>query len=281
MFELVKPARGATPARSVFPHSGGPLLAGSTATPGRMSREEERRLHLEYARTRDLDLRNELVRRHEGLVRYAASRFAPVGPTGPEDIMQVAYIGLIEALERYDPSAGTSFTTFAIPTMLGSIMHYLRDQTWALKAPRGLRELACSLRKLRDRLEQRLGRTPDIAEMAREARVSEERLLEAMEVEQVYQPASLDAETSNDDGEDCPSIGTLMGVVDEGYRAVEVRETVRAALARLDERERTIIRRRFLDEATQSEVAAQLGISQMHVSRLERRALAQMREALG
>jgi len=246
-----------------------------------MSREEERELHLKYARTRDIELRNELVRLHEGLVRYAAARFAPVGPTGPEDIIQVAYIGLMEALDRFNPEAGTSFTTFAIPTMLGSIMHYLRDQTWGLKAPRGLRELACGLRKLRDRLEQQLGRAPDISEMARAARVSEERLLEAMEVEQVYQPASLDAESSNDEGEDCPSIGTLMGAVDEGYRGVEIRETVRQALARLDERERIIIRRRFLDDATQSEVAAQLGISQMHVSRLERRALAHMREALG
>src|SRR5262249_9420042 len=152
----------------------------------------------QYAATRDPRLRDELVALHDRMVRYLAGRFGLGAGTTPEDLVQVGYIGLLSAIDRYDPDKGVSFATYAVPTILGELKRYFRDQTWGLKAPRRLRELGLSLRRMREELEQSLGRPPTVQEMAKAANVTEERLLQAMDLDRVYQPASLDAQVADD-----------------------------------------------------------------------------------
>ena len=234
----------------------------------------------EYARTRDIRLRNRLVQLHERMVRYLAGRFGSSVGTSLDDLVQVGYVGLIAAIDRFDPEKGVSFVTFAVPTILGEIKRYFRDQTWGLKAPRRLRELGLSLRKLREQLEQRLGRPPTVSEMALAAGVSEERLLQAMDLDRIYQPASLDAHLQDENGDDKSSFWEAVGRPDPELTAIEERETVRRALERLDQRQQSIIYYRFFEDASQAEVASRLGISQMHVSRLERQALRRLKALL-
>lgn len=247
---------------------------------GSYSDPDARRLFEEYARTRDIELRNRLVLMHDRLARSIAARFGKSGGNSEEDLRQVAYLGVIAAVERYDPNAGVSFLTFAAATIVGVIKHYLRDHGWLVKAPRRLREFGMTLRKVRARLELELGRTPTIPELAAAAGVDEERVLLAMDIERNYQPTSLDVHLRDDMGEDTGSHFDALGGLDSRYVAIEERETVMGMLAHLDSREREIIYQRFYGEASQAEVAAQLEISQMHVSRLERRALQRLKVLL-
>ena len=235
--------------------------------------DDPKALLLEYHHSRDIRIRNRLVALYSSLVRRLASRYASSVGVPNEDLVQVGFLGLIAAIERFQPGMGVGFPTFATPTILGSIKRYFRDHTWVIKTPRRLRELGLSLRTLRARLEQTLGRSPTISEMAQAAGVSEEQLLEAMDLDRIYVPISLDARQQDDNGEDEPSFGDTHGGVDPRLSAVEDRENVRHALETLDPRERTIIQLRFFEEASQAQVASRLGISQMHVSRLERKAL--------
>jgi RNA polymerase sigma-B factor len=233
----------------------------------------------EFAKTRDPSLRERLVLMHGRIVRYLASRF-DTRAVPQEDLVQVAYIGLISALDRFDPGRGVSFVTYAIPTILGEIKRYFRDQTWALKAPRRLRELGLTLRRLRHDLEQQLGRSPTIQEMAHAAAVSEERLLQAMEVDRAYSPCSLDTQIAGPDGGEKGAVWDCVGADDPEIAGVEERGALLQAINHLERRQRRIIRLRFYDELSQAEVARQLGISQMHVSRLERQALRHLRQML-
>jgi RNA polymerase sigma-B factor len=256
--------------------TGGPTRTqSSTPDPERVSE-----LLREYVVTRDLALRNRLVLLHEPLARRIAARFGNSGGTMNEDLRQVAFLGLIVALERYDPSREVSFVTYAAATMVGVIKHYLRDHGWLLKAPRRLRELGMTLRKVRGRLEHELGRSPTISELSAAAEVDEERVLEAMDVDSNYQVASLDVRLGEDAGDQVASRLEVLGEPDPHYEAIDARESMRIALDRLAPREREIIFQRFFHESSQSEVAAHLKISQMHVSRLERRALERLRAIL-
>lgn len=238
-------------------------------------------LFREYKRTQDPRIRDRIVVLHERMVRYLASRYSPSGGASADDLVQVGYIGLLAAIDRFDPDKGVSFVTFAVPTITGEIKRYFRDHTWALKAPRRLRELGLALRKQREQLEQRLGRAPSVAEMAEAAGVSEEKLLEAMELNRIYQPASLDAHLQSDQSDDGGTAWEALGNVDPGLAAIENRLNLGRALHELDERQQEIIRLRFFEEVSQAQVAARLGISQMHVSRLERQALQQLRLLMG
>ncbi|MBI3911428.1 MAG: SigB/SigF/SigG family RNA polymerase sigma factor [Armatimonadetes bacterium] len=231
----------------------------------------------EYARSRDPRLRERLVHAHERMVRYLAGRFGHAAGTTSEDLIQVGYIGLIAAIDRYDPSKGVSFVTYAVPTILGEIKRYFRDQTWGLKAPRRLRELGLALRRIREELEQRLGRPPTVSEMAAAAKVPEERLLQAMDLDRVYQPASLDAQLTDETGSEKATAWEAIGDEDPQMARIEEREALRRAVERLDNRQRQIIWLRFYEELSQAEVARRMGISQMHVSRLERQALTKLR----
>jgi len=244
-----------------------------------MEREAEGLL-LEYSRTRDVALRNQLIRKYERLVHFLAGRFAASGGNTPEDLVQVGYMGLISALDRYDPHSGVGFITYATPTILGVIKHHLRDTGWLIKAPRRIRELGVRIRRLNSALEQKLGRAPTISELAAEAGVDEEKLLVAMEVERLYQSASLDAATFEENGEGVNSLWEALGRPDPNLELIEQRDWMRSGLFLLEERERAIIYHRYFGEASQAEVARRLGISQMHVSRLERRAIGRLKELL-
>jgi RNA polymerase sigma-B factor len=234
----------------------------------------------DYAQSRDPRVREQLVSLHDRMVRYLASRFGLGAGTTVDDLVQVGYIGLLSAIDRYDPAKGVSFATYAVPTILGELKRYFRDQTWGLKAPRRLRELGLSLRKMREELEQTLGRPPTIQEMATAASVSEDRLLQAMDLDRVYQPASLDAQLVDEGGTERASAWDAIGDLDPQLERIEERESLRRALELLDARQRRIMELRFFAELSQAEVARRMGISQMHVSRLERQALHRLRSML-
>jgi RNA polymerase sigma-B factor len=255
----------------------GPRAGGSAPAPA-ADRQTER-LIAEFAQTRDPRLRDRLVLMHDRMVRYLASRFdSRLSPQ--EDVVQVAYIGLISAIDRFDPKKGVSFITYAIPTIIGEIKRYFRDQTWALKAPRKLRDLGLNLKKLRTDLEQKLGRSPSVQEMAEAAQVTEERLLQAMEVDRAYAPCSLDTCLYGRDGSRKGPVWECVGEIDPGIVYIEERDALKQAISCLNSRQQQIILLRFFDELSQAEVARQLGISQMHVSRLERQALRDLRQIL-
>jgi RNA polymerase sigma-B factor len=250
-----------------------PSLAGEEASlPTPAPSRQAERLVAEFAKTRDPRLRDRIVLMHDRMVRYLASRFdSRLSPQ--EDVVQVAYIGLISAIDRFDPKKGGSFITYAIPTIVGEIKRYFRDQTWVLKAPRKLRDLGLNLKKLRQELEQKLGRSPSVQEMAEAAQVSEERLLQAMEVNRAYVPCSLDTVLYGRDGTRKGPVSECVGESDAEIRCIEERDAFRQAIALLSPRQQQIIQLRFYDELSQAEVARQLGVSQMHISRLERQAL--------
>lgn len=255
-----------------------PRTSADSVDRAQQRQEMDALLH-EYCRTRSLRVRDEIVLRHTPLVRFIAGRFSPKEAVTPEDLVQVGYIGIISAIERFDPNYGMSFASFAIPTVVGVIKHYLRDHTWFLSAPRRLREFATRLRSVRGKLEQELGRSPTIAEIAASTGQTEEFIVQVMEVDLLYYPLSLDsrnAESADADRDLQDSVGTE----EPAFGHIEARETLRQALGSLDDRERSIILDRFYGELSQGEVAERLGISQMHVSRLERRALQRLRSLL-
>jgi RNA polymerase sigma-B factor len=226
-----------------------------------------------FARTRDPALRDRLVADNLGLARRLAHRFAHRGQPY-DDLAQVASMALIKAVDRYDPGRNVAFSTFATGTIIGELKRHFRDRGWAVRAPRRIQELYLELGTLTESLGHRLGRSPTVAELAEEAGCSEESVLEAMEAGQGYRSASLDAP-----GAGSLTLGDRLATEDHGAALVEDRSVLGPALAALPERSRRIVKLRFFDGLTQSEIAAEIGISQMHVSRLLAASLAQLREA--
>lgn len=236
-------------------------------------RDHLRSVFNEYAKTREISLRDELVEAHMGLAAYLARRFANRGQP-LEDLTQVAALGLLKAVERFDPELQIEFSTYATTTIVGELKRYLRDKGWAVRAPRRMQELYLSLSRVVDPLGQELGRSPTIAELAAEVGASEEEVLEALEAGQAYRFASLDAPRSDAEGE---SVGESMGTEDEELARAEQRAVLTPMLEYLPQRQREIVHLRFFEGLTQSEIARRLGISQMQVSRLLSRSVAQMR----
>jgi RNA polymerase sigma-B factor len=192
------------------------------------------------------------------------------------DLEQVARLGLVKAVERFDPDRGVAFSTYAVPTMLGEIKRYFRDTGWAVHMPRSLQERVFHIERAEKALYGRLGRGPSVEEVAEQAELTVEETLEAMEAATAYDARSLDAPAPSD--ADAPSYGDTLGNLDAGFELVEDRGAVRAALRGLPLRERWILHLRFVEDMTQAEIAAQVGVSQMQVSRLLRRSLHQLRE---
>jgi RNA polymerase sigma-B factor len=207
------------------------------------------------------------------LVRALASRYAGRGEP-LEDLVQVGSLGLIKAVDRFDVDRGVNFTSYAIPTIVGEIRRHFRDKAWAMHVPRRLKELSLRLSRTLDQLTNELGRSPTIAELAKATGVEEEDVIDALDSTNAYTTRSLHA-PFDDGGDD--SLADKLGAEEAGYAEVEDGALVAAGLDGLDERERQIVELRFFEEMTQSQIAAELGISQMHVSRLLRRALATMR----
>jgi RNA polymerase sigma-B factor len=208
----------------------------------------------------------QLVQEHLELARKLAYRYAGRGEP-VEELVQVAMLGLVQAARRYDPERGNGFVPFAVPTILGEIRRYFRDQCWAVRIPRPLHDLYRQLQPAREELSAKLNRAPTPRELADHLDVSQHEILEALECGTAYSAISLDApESDSDDGG--RTIGETVGADDDRIDLIEQREAVRKALAQLPARERRILVLRFYGERTQAEIADELGISQMHVSRL-------------
>ena len=222
-------------------------------------------------------LRDELVEQHLPLVEYLARRFRNRGEP-LDDLVQVATIGLIKSVDRFDLERGVEFSTYATPTIVGEIKRHFRDKGWAIRVPRRLQELKLSLTKATSELSQKNGRSPTVAELAAHLGLSEEEILEGLESANAYSAVSLDAPDGGDD--DSPSVSDSLGITDDSLEGVEYRESLKPLLEKLPAREKKILLLRFFGGMTQSQIAGELGISQMHVSRLLARTLAQLREGL-
>jgi RNA polymerase sigma-B factor len=234
-------------------------------------------LFARYSRTRDPQLREQLIMAHMNLVRYLARKFANRGEP-LEDLIQVGTIGLINAIDRFDPERGIRFATYATPTIVGEIRRHFRDKGWAVKVPRRLQELSLAASKAIEELTQRLDRAPTAKEIADRLGVDENQALEAIELGELYELPSLDRELGEDSDESSAVLADYIGQVDIELERFERRARLAQALSELPERERRIIQLRFLQNLSQTEVARRLKISQMHVSRLQHRALQRLRE---
>jgi RNA polymerase sigma-B factor len=236
-------------------------------------RLERRRLLQAYKQDGDLAAREQLIADLMPLVRSLALRYTGRGES-LEDLVQVGSIGLINAVDRFDPERGVELTTYAVPTILGEIQRHFRDKAWAVHVPRSVKELRVRLARILDSLGAELGRSPTIEELAKAAGAEEEEVIEALESDQAYTARSLSAPVDEESG---GSLLELVGDAEGGYPQVEEGALVEAGLEALDPRERRIVELRFFNGLTQSQIAAEIGISQMHVSRLLRAALQTMR----
>jgi RNA polymerase sigma-B factor len=223
-------------------------------------------------------VRNTLVELNLALVKFAAKRFATRSEP-MEDIIQVGTIGLIKAIDRFDPEREVEFPTFAMPTIMGEIKRFFRDTSWSVRVPRRLQELRLTLAKATDALEQRLDRAPTVQELAEHLGLSEEEVLEGMAASNAYTAASLDA-AGPDPDESEAALNARIGFDEPGLEGIENLESLKPLIAQLSDRERTILSLRFGEELTQSQIGERLGISQMHVSRLLSRTLARLRSGL-
>jgi RNA polymerase sigma-B factor len=227
------------------------------------------------------ELSDRLVVEHLELARKLAYRYAGRGEP-VEELVQVAMLGLVQAAKRYDPDRGNGFVPYAVPTILGEIRRYFRDQCWAVRVPRPLHDLYRDILTARDRLSAVLERSPTPAELAEELEVTQDEILRALECGTAYGAASLDApeagaSASEDGGR---TLGETIGSEDDELDVVEQREAVRDILNQLPERERRIIVLRYFGERTQAQIADELGISQMHVSRLLSSTIDRIRSAI-
>jgi RNA polymerase sigma-B factor len=230
-----------------------------------------------YARTRDPQLREQLVHRYLPLARYAAAQYRH-GSEPFEDLVQVASLGLLKALDRYDPVRGAAFSSYALPTMSGELRRHFRDRSWAVRPPRDLQEQALAVERATETLARELGQVPTVEDIARRTGLSTEDVLEAREALSARLSTSLSAPVRGSDDDEL-DVGSRLGAEDDGFAAAEQRATIGALTRRLTAREREIVRLRFDEDLTQSEIGAIVGLSQMHVSRVLRQAVDKLRAA--
>jgi RNA polymerase sigma-B factor len=241
--------------------------------------KKDRELLRRYHHQGDVEARQRLIEQYLPLVRSLARRYSYRGEQ-LEDLVQVGCIGLIKAIDRFDVDRGVELTTYATPNIIGEIKRHFRDKGWAVRVPRGLQELNVRLSKLMEELTIQLERSPTIAELAKAADVEEEEVLEALETGQAYATLSLSAPSGGgEDGDDLDPLESL-GEIEKEYEVSEDRAVLAPGWKVLDDRERRILELRFFEGLTQSQIAQQVGISQMHVSRLIRRSLEKIREEI-
>jgi RNA polymerase sigma-B factor len=251
--------------------------AAASRGPKRQDRAKDEARLRRYGAEHAPEDREWLIERYLPLARHVAARYR--GGSEPiEDLEQVASLALVKAIDRFDASRGTSFSSYAVPTISGELRRHFRDYTWALRVPRDLQELAVKVGKAEGRLQLELGRAPTAGELADHLDVTVEELLEARDAAGANHMSSLDAPVSSDE-DDGASLADMLGSDDEGLEHVERTLTVGSALESLDERGREILRLRFQEELTQAAIGERVGLSQMHVSRLIRQALEQLRAA--
>lgn len=238
----------------------------------RVENRAAQRLLRQYAATRDPRLQRDLVERFLPLARFAAARFAK-GSEPFDDLLQVASVGLIKAIDRYDPENGAAFSTFALPTMVGELRRHFRDRSWTVRPPRTLQEHAMLIEQVIARLQRQAGTAPTVQEIALASELSEEEVLEARQALEGRRATSL-SPTEDDEG---AGLHRTLGHLDAGFDDVEQRSTLTQLGATLTRRERDVIHLRFDQDMTQTEIGAVVGISQMQVSRILRIALSKMR----
>jgi RNA polymerase sigma-B factor len=238
--------------------------------------QEDRRLLVRYHREGDVTAREQLVERFLPLARQLARRYQRGGEQ-LDDLVQVASLGLLKAIDRFDPGRETAFSSFAVPTILGELKRHFRDKGWAVRVPRDLQELAVKVDRVADEMSRELGRAPTPAEIGERVGATVEQVLEAREASAAYRAVSLDRPRTEDE-DDGDSYADAVGEDDPGYRLAEAAATVERLMRVLSDREREVLRLRFAEDLTQSEIGARVGVSQMHVSRLIRQSIARLRD---
>lgn len=231
----------------------------------------------EYARTRAPALRDEIAERFLYVAEIIARRFSGRG-VDYDDLYQVAALALVKGIDRFDASKGIKFVSFITPTMVGEVKNYFRDRSRVIRMPRRSAQLAREIREETARLEQSLGRSPRVDELAEAMKLSEDAVLEGLELGNALSPVSLDAQTADEEGEG--SLGQMMGFEDPGFSGFEQSDMLARAMEALSIRQREVIRGRFFDGLSQRDLARRMGISQMTVSRIERQALSILRERI-
>ena len=242
-------------------------------------RDEVRRLLKEYAAHHDPDVREQLVDLNRDLVKFIARRFASRGEP-LEDIEQVGYLGLIYAIERFDPNRELEFSTFATPTITGEIRRYFRDRSWSVRVPRRLQENYQRVSRIEQVLKTYLERSPTVPELADELGIDPDDVLAALEIAPAQHAISLATSPQHETEGSESSLEDFLGKEDLNLDRVEIQDVLDRALSHLTPRERRILALRFIDQLSQAEVAEQLGISQMHVSRLQRAALDELKRQM-
>src|SRR5918995_3597656 len=246
-----------------------------TAAPRDERSADERTLLVRYARTRDPKILDQLVKTFMPLARRLAARYR--GDWEPvEDLEQVASLGLVKALDRFDPSRGVAFSSYAVPTILGELKRHFRDRGWSVRVPRDLQERIARVDRAIAELPGRLGRAPSVNEIAARLEIDPEDVLEAMEAGQAHHAMSLDAQSQTEEGEGIP-LTERLGGSDPGFDTVEYGAAIEEALDSLSERDRMVLHLRFVEDMTQTEIAERVGVSQMHVSRILRGAVERLR----
>lgn len=241
-------------------------------------KERTRELFRRYKEEGDEEAREQLIVSHVNLVRYIAAKFKNRGEP-LDDLIQVGTIGLIKAIDRFDPSRGLEFTTYATPTIMGEIKRHFRDKGWTIRVPRRLQELSAKVNSATDELTARLQRSPSIEEVAEYLGTTADEVLEAMESSSAYSSVPLEAQGSNED-DDAPSVIDRYASVDGDLEASDDRMVLEEVIGEFPEADQQAIRMRFIDGMTQVEIAKRLGISQVQVSRMLRRALRRIQEKI-
>jgi RNA polymerase sigma-B factor len=240
---------------------------------------DEKELLRRYANDPSPRVREELVERFMPLAKRLASRYA--GGAEPfDDLMQVASVGLVKAIDRFDPERGTAFSTFAVPTITGELKRHFRDRGWSIHVPREVQERILKVERALAELPSRLGRAPTVDDIAERLQVTPEEVLEAMHASQGHHAVSLDASPGGAEGDEPAPLRERIGSEDLGFDTVEYGAAIVPALAEISERDRTILHLRFVEDLTQSEIAERVGVSQMHVSRILRNTLEKLRGAV-
>ena len=250
-----------------------------TATTGAPKAADSAQLFERWRASRDRRARDELIGRYLPLARKLARRYT--GSSEPyDDLVQVASLGLVKAVERFDPERGYQFTSFAVPTILGELKRHFRDTGWALHVDRGAQELARKVIDAQHRISARVARPPTVRQLSEYLELSDEEVLEGLQTAEAYDTLSLDAPRQVD-GDDAATRIELIGSADARYDLVEDQTTIFAAAQRLPQRQRQILYLRFGEDLTQTEIAERVGVSQMQVSRLLRRSVQRLRELTG
>jgi RNA polymerase sigma-B factor len=250
--------------------------AAATAHTKSRRQVENKELFIRWHRSGDRRAREELVDRFLPLARNLARRYA--GAREPfDDLLQVASLGLVKAIDRFDEERGSAFSSFAVPTILGELKRYFRDLGWSVHVPRGAQEQALKVQEAQERLTSRTGRPPTVEQLAQYLELAVDDVLEALETAAAHHSASLDA--PRDDGDDeSGTLADVFGQEDPRFAVIDESVTISAAASELTPRERRVLALRFLGDMTQSQIAAEIGVSQMQVSRILRRALNRLRE---